>query len=258
MVEDSEQITHYISLDDAFDSMDMLNIYALDPDFIENEAKYAKIKQEILGDDSSSDDSDDSDSDSDASEEAGDVVNDTQLQILDNTNTQTVVLRRAIYLTIMSSLNFEECAHKLMKLNIKDDDQMELCNMLIECCAQERSYVNFYGLIGERYAKFSTLWADHFCRYVKFCSYPNQLCRAFEETWKTVHRFETGRLRNIGKYFSHLLATDAVPWTVFALVTLTEQDTTSSSRIFLKILFTELNQVCRGCLCIRLWDYPHF
>lgn len=55
---------------------------------------------------------------------------------MDETNTQTVVLRRAIYLTIMSSLNFEECAHKLMKMSIKDDDQMELCNMLIECCSQ--------------------------------------------------------------------------------------------------------------------------
>ncbi|CAN0498832.1 unnamed protein product, partial [Discosporangium mesarthrocarpum] len=31
-----------------------------------------------------------------------------------------VNLRRTIYLTIMSSAGFEECAHKLMRLNIPD------------------------------------------------------------------------------------------------------------------------------------------
>jgi pre-mRNA-splicing factor CWC22 len=62
----------------------------------------------------------------------------------------------------------------------------------------------------------------------------------FESTYKTIHRFETNRLRNIAKYFAHSLATDALDWSVFALVSITEQDTTSSSRIFLKILFNEL------------------
>jgi pre-mRNA-splicing factor CWC22 len=42
-----------------------------------------------------------------------------QLLIQDQTNTNLVNLRRAIYLTIMSSLNFEECAHKLLKLDIQ-------------------------------------------------------------------------------------------------------------------------------------------
>lgn len=63
---------------------------------------------------------------------------------------------------------------------------------------------------------------------------------AFEETYKTIHRFETNRLRNIAKLFAHLLASDGLGWECFICVTLTEHDTTSSSRIFLKILFLEL------------------
>jgi hypothetical protein len=54
-------------------------------------------------------------------DEAG--VNVTALQekmrIQDETNTNLVNLRRAIYLVIMSSLNFEECAHKLAKMSIR-------------------------------------------------------------------------------------------------------------------------------------------
>ncbi|KAF3650402.1 hypothetical protein T459_31935 [Capsicum annuum] len=41
-------------------------------------------------------------------------------------------------------------------------------------------------------------------------------------------------------FFAHLLATDALPWHVLAYIVLTEEDTTSSSRIFIKILFQEL------------------
>ena len=38
-----------------------------------------------------------------------------KLEISDQTFTTELVLRRQIYLTIMSSLDFEECAHKLLK-----------------------------------------------------------------------------------------------------------------------------------------------
>ncbi len=37
------------------------------------------------------------------------------MEISDQTGTSELVLRRQIYLTIMSSLDFEECAHKLLK-----------------------------------------------------------------------------------------------------------------------------------------------
>ncbi len=41
----------------------------------------------------------------------------------------------------------------------------------------------------------------------------------------------------MAKFFAHLLATDAISWEVLAAIRLTEDDTTSSSRIFIKILF---------------------
>lgn len=62
----------------------------------------------------------------------------------------------------------------------------------------------------------------------------------FADTYGTTHRLDTNRLRNVGKFFAHLLFTDAISWEVLEAVKLNEDDTTSSSRIFIKILFQEL------------------
>jgi pre-mRNA-splicing factor CWC22 len=55
--------------------------------------------------------------------------------------------------------------------------------------------------------------------------------------------------------FAHLLFTDAISWQVLEHIRLTEEDTTSSSRIFLKILFQELSEYMGlGKLNLRLKD----
>ena len=43
-------------------------------------------------------------------------------------------------------------------------------------------------------------------------------------------------------WLQHLLTTDAISWSVLACIRLTEEDTTSSSRIFIKILFQDLSE----------------
>ena len=226
LIEDEDQITHLISLTDGLNTQDNLHVFHFDDEFLENERQYEIMKKEILGEEGSSDESGDEGENTSYEEEA-DAIEKREMQIKDHTNTNLVNLRRAIYLTIMSSLNFEESAHKLLKLNIPEGLEIELANMVIECCSQERSYVTFYGLLGERFCKLTPEWAQTFTA-------------AFEEIYKTIHRYESNRIRNIAKFYAHLLATDAISWEVFALVRITEADTTSSSRIFCKVLFQEL------------------
>jgi pre-mRNA-splicing factor CWC22 len=69
--------------------------------------------------------------------------------IIDNTETNLVALRRTIYLTIHSSLDFEECAHKLMRMELKPGQEIELCHMFLDCCAEQRTYEKFYGLLAQ-------------------------------------------------------------------------------------------------------------
>lgn len=69
--------------------------------------------------------------------------------IIDNTETNLVAFRRTVYLTINSSLDYEECAHKLLKMQLKPGQEMELCHMFLDCCAQQRTYEKFFGLLAE-------------------------------------------------------------------------------------------------------------
>ena len=119
LVEADDQITHELSLDDEFDLEENLDFFSFDPDFKENEAKFLEVKREILGDD---DDDDDEGSDEEDEEEAeGDGIAGFggSALISDMTEQDLVNLRRTIYLTIMSSAQVDECAHKLMKLQIR-------------------------------------------------------------------------------------------------------------------------------------------
>ncbi|OQE04015.1 hypothetical protein PENSOL_c001G07410 [Penicillium solitum] len=223
LVEEEDQITHRAGLDDELETQDTLNIFKFDAEWEEHEEAYKKLKAEILGEESDEEDEDRSDE----SEEEESDTEEVQMDIKDQSNTDLVNLRRTIYLTIMSSIDFEECCHKLMKINLPAGLEHELPSMVIECCSQERTYSKFYGLIGERFAKINRLWSDLFEA-------------AFAKYYDTIHRYETNKLRNIAQFFGHLISNDAIGWHVLSVVHLNEEETTSSSRIFIKILFQNL------------------
>ncbi|KAF2663880.1 MIF4G-domain-containing protein [Microthyrium microscopicum] len=227
LVEEEDQITHQISLDGEMETQDTLNIFKFDPEYEEHEEAYKQLKAEILGEaDGSADEEYDSDA---SSEEEEENVQEKEVEIKDQTNTDLVNLRRSIYLTIKSSGTFEEACHKLMRINLPPGQEDELPSMIIECASQERTFDKFYGNIGERFCKLNRLWSELFQeQFVKY--------------YETIHRFEANRLRIIAQYFGHLLAGEGIGWHVLSIVHLNEDETTSSSRIFIKILFEELVQ----------------
>ncbi|XP_074071677.1 pre-mRNA-splicing factor CWC22 homolog isoform X2 [Macrotis lagotis] len=230
LVEEEDQFTHMLPLEDDYNPEDVLNVFKLDPNFMENEEKYKTIKKEILdeGDSDSNTDQDARSSEEDEEEEEGDEDEEGQkVTIHDKTEINLVSFRRTIYLAIQSSLDFEECAHKLLKMEFPDSQTKELCNMILDCCAQQRTYEKFFGLL-----------AGRFCMLKK--EYMESFEGIFKEQYDTIHRLETNKLRNVAKMFAHLLYTDSLPWSVLECITLSEETTTSSSRIFVKIFFQEL------------------
>ncbi|KAJ0678296.1 putative MIF4G-like, type 3, initiation factor eIF-4 gamma, MA3, MIF4G-like domain superfamily [Helianthus annuus] len=231
LVELEDQLTHEVSLLDKIDPEISLDIFKMDPDFLENEKRYEDLKKTILGDESSDEDDDKGgeESDDDDEDESSEEEDEEQMRIRDETETNLVNLRRTIYLTIMSSVDFEEAGHKLLKIKLEPGQEMELCIMLLECCSQERTYLRYYGLLGQRFCMINKVHQENF-----------EKC--FVQQYSMIHRLETNKLRNVAKFFAHLLGTDALPWHVLAYIRLTEEDTTSSSRIFIKILFQELSE----------------
>ncbi|XP_013591944.1 PREDICTED: LOW QUALITY PROTEIN: pre-mRNA-splicing factor CWC22 homolog, partial [Brassica oleracea var. oleracea] len=227
LVED--KYSHDVSLNDEIVPETSLDVFKPDPDFIENEKKYEALKKELLGEDESEDEDGSDASSEDYDEEEEDESGEEQMRIRDETETNLVNLRRTIYLTIMSSVDFEEAGHKLLKIKLEPGQEMELCIMLLECCSQERTYLRYYGLLGQRFCMINKIHQENF-----------EKC--FVQQYSMIHRLETNKLRNVAKFFAHLLGTDALPWHVLAYIRLTEEDTTSSSRIFIKILFQELSE----------------
>ncbi|KYN98177.1 putative cell cycle control protein [Plasmodium gaboni] len=271
LIDEEEKIIHEIDLlDENFNSQEELNIFREVPyeQYEEEDIEWKNISQELLfGDDSSNekkkkkrknketngsdseklsnyelDENDNSSEDSEAkksdSNESNDDENDSDEsnvdddddnneEIHDMTEQYLINLRKNVYLSIMSSLSYEECVHKLLKLNIKKGYEIEICNMLIDCCCMEKTFQTFYALQAERLCKLKKIYQENF-----------EKC--FDNSFNTAHRLETAKLRNCSKFFAHLLYTDAISWSIFKIIKLTEEDTTSSTRIFIKILLQEL------------------
>lgn len=238
LVDEAEQFTHMISLDDEITSADTesgLNIFKVDPDYEENENKYKILKKEILDESSSDESGSDDDESGSGSEESGTDEDEKKEEegdknvIIDETETNLVALRRTIYLTIQSSLDFQECAHKILKMNVKKSQEIEICQMILDSCAQQRTYEKFFGLLAQRFCQLKKEYVEHFETI-------------FKEQYETCHRLDTVKLRNVSRLLSHLLYTDSISWGVLDCVHLNEEETTSSSRVFLKNLLLDLSE----------------
>ena len=73
--------------------------------------------------------------------------------------------------------------------------------MVLDSCAQQRTYERFFGLLGQR-----------FCLLKK--EYVECFEKVFQDQYEIVHRLENVKLRNVAKFFAHLLVTDAISWGV--------------------------------------------
>uniref|UniRef100_A0A3B4B8M2 Pre-mRNA-splicing factor CWC22 homolog n=1 Tax=Periophthalmus magnuspinnatus TaxID=409849 RepID=A0A3B4B8M2_9GOBI len=195
LVDEDDQFTHMMPLEDDYNTEDVLNIL-----------------DEGSSDSGEEGDGSDDDDDEEENEEGEDA--EEKVTIFDQTEVNLVAFRRTIYLAIQSRYK----PHSLNK---------ELCNMVLDCCAQQRTYEKFFGLL-----------AGRFCLLKK--DYMESFEAIFAEQYETIHRLETNKLRNVARLFAHLLYTDSVPWSVLECVKMSEETTTSSSRIFVKILFQEL------------------
>lgn len=136
-------------------------------------------------------------------------------------------LRRTIYLTLQSTVDFEECAHKILKMGIAKGHEYELCDMIVECCMMERIYQKFFGLLAQRFCDLEDVFKENFIK-------------AFVEHFHAIFKHETNKIRNLAKFFGHLFYTKALDWKIFQIIQMTSEATTAASRTFLKIMLREM------------------
>ncbi|EER13340.1 pre-mRNA-splicing factor CWC22, putative [Perkinsus marinus ATCC 50983] len=245
LIDEEDQYTHDIAIRDGeIDGENILNIFRAETpaQYKEEEGEWKAFSKSLLegessdeegggesDGESSSSSSEDSEAEEEEDEEGQQQAKATQ-EIIDYTEQATVDLRRTVYLCIMSSVNFEECVHKILSLNIREGQEKEICTMLIDCCAMERTFNSFYALQAERLSRLVEVYRQNFEAN-------------FLDQYETCHRLETNKIRNVAKFYGHLLASDAISWEVLKCIQLTEETTTSATRIFIKNLFQYLSEV---------------
>ncbi|KAG1365461.1 hypothetical protein COCNU_12G004610 [Cocos nucifera] len=119
LVEQEDQFTHEISLEDEIDPETNLDVFKPNPQFLDDEKAYENIKKSIHGMESSGDEEGSDAASDDEDEEESEEEEEERMKIKDETETNLVNLQRTIYLTIMSSVDFEEAGHKLLKIKLE-------------------------------------------------------------------------------------------------------------------------------------------
>lgn len=160
-------------------------------------------------------------------EETQDAVKNTSHQplehVVDLTDSERLGLQKRVYQSIMSSLSANEAVHKLVKLQITP---VVVADMVIKCCAQEKTYTKFFGEICDRLAQRP--------------EYHEQFVGLFARYYDAVSEYDANAVRNLGRLFGHMFALDYLALDqLWEPLKLTAETTSAATRIFLKFVFQQ-------------------
>ncbi|CEP64998.1 U2-type spliceosomal complex subunit CWC22 LALA0_S16e00342g [Lachancea lanzarotensis] len=149
------------------------------------------------------------------------------VKIEDKTQSDNLEFKKKIYLTLKGSLSGDEAAHKLLKIRVADRNKKILVDTLIMACSQETTYSKFYGVTAERLCSSHKSWKLAFAQ-------------SFKENYNDMDTFQATQVRNMGKLWGHILASDYVGMDVLGAVHMNAIETTPAGRVFLKFMLQEL------------------
>ncbi|KAF2766534.1 hypothetical protein EJ03DRAFT_177288 [Teratosphaeria nubilosa] len=132
-------------------------------------------------------------------------------------------IRRAIFSTLLSSLDFKDAHTRLLKLNLKSKQQLEIPKVLVHCAGAETKYNPYYTLVakkllntGEGGAKLKKAFQFALVEVIR------QISEADEEGDEDegVERAEWSmqKIVNLGKFYGTLVADGGLPITVLKTV----------------------------------------
>jgi nucleolar MIF4G domain-containing protein 1 len=125
-------------------------------------------------------------------------------------------VRRGIFMTIMSSSDYQDAYMRLLKLSLKKAQEQEIPKVLVHCVGAELAYNPYYTLIaqklcGERRLRMAfqfALW-DIFRRLGE-----NDDLSRLDEAFDDEESLTIRQLANLGKMFGSLVASDALNLTI--------------------------------------------
>lgn len=144
-------------------------------------------------------------------------------------------IRRAIFITIMSASDYTDAYHRLLKLNLKKTQELEIPKVLIHCTGAEASFNPYYTLIakklcGERKLRMAFqfgLW-DIFRRTGEKRHDDDE---AEDDEEEGDDALTTRKVVNLARMFAALMADGQLPITALKVCSLAQTSDSSGSKI---------------------------
>ncbi|CAR21779.1 U2-type spliceosomal complex subunit CWC22 [Lachancea thermotolerans CBS 6340] len=209
---DHETVTHTFLLDlesSTPSSDESLEEFRYDRNFMEKESEIETLRSKLFA------------------LEGTDATPDEQRPAEDKTQSRELEMKKKIYLTLKGSLSGDEAAHKILKYKFPDSEKKAVVDILVTACSQETTYSKFYGIVAERLCSSHKSWKAAFGQ-------------SFHDNYSAVDEFQANQVRNMGKFWGHILASDYLGFEVFESVHMNANETSSAGRVYLKFLFQEL------------------
>ncbi|CAF4094848.1 unnamed protein product, partial [Rotaria sp. Silwood1] len=108
-------------------------------------------------------------------------------------------LREEIYLAIQNSISAKECAGCLFRKNLHPEQQKNLCEVIVDICAQHQIYERYFGLLGQELCTFNKEYTLYFEEI-------------FKDQYKIPHTLENVQLQNLVKFYAHLFIGHSISW----------------------------------------------
>ena len=137
-------------------------------------------------------------------------------------------LRRRIFVVLMSSQDVHDAHERITRMGLKGKDDREIARVITECCAQEKSYNEFYAALAALSCETNRQHKTTF----QFCLWDS--LKVMTEDASTPQR----RILNLARFLAHLVTAFSLPMAVLKPLDFTELPAPHS--LFLATFFLAL------------------
>ncbi|GBM40635.1 Nucleolar MIF4G domain-containing protein 1 [Araneus ventricosus] len=143
-------------------------------------------------------------------------------------------VRKTIFCIIMTSEDYMDAFEKLLKLNLKNQQEREIIHVILHCALQEKNFNPFYAHL-----------AKQFCNFAR----KHQICLQFAlwDKFKEFSKMKPRQMKNLSGLLSFLFASGALPLSVLKVIHFSDMNKPMVRffrQILLAILLNDDEEVC--------------
>ncbi|XP_026818793.1 pre-mRNA-splicing factor CWC22 homolog [Rhopalosiphum maidis] len=220
------QITHFATFDSTVDAT-LYNIeYEYDPEFESNEKIYKSLVLKLQEDDdeeSGFESVTDFNNQYDGEKKLIEMIKHINNigKDINMISLRNICLREVINLIVNSPTDYKKYYEKF----IIPGQEMELCFMILDCCCEQRTYKDNFGLLAKELCETNKIFFD-------------MMEIIFIHCYVTSYNFDTQKSYRIAKFFAHIIKIGLIS---FKFLSVIEDESSSPNGNYVEILHQEID-----------------